>query len=132
MATTVKDFIKLLSSYNQDAVITNEQLEDFIHIVSTQDGNVIISTKQPIGYCARSGGYVYPSVVNGYIGYSPELDEDLYGHEIEPLETYKLLVDGETHRTDDIEEAKGFVIDAENVITWKFNTKLRQIGRAHV
>lgn len=75
--TTVKKLIELLSSYPQDYVITNEQNSPFIHIINMED-SVVLSTQKPIGICNRSGGYVYPSVVEGYVGFSPELDEDLY------------------------------------------------------
>ena len=78
--TTVKQLIELLSKYPQDFAITDEQNRPFIHIINGGD-NVILSTRQPIGICNRSGGYVYPSIVDGYIGFSPELDEDLYEFE---------------------------------------------------
>ena len=78
--TTVKQLIELLSKYPQDFAITDEQNRPFIHIINGGD-NVILSTIQPIGICNRSGGYVYPSIVDGYIGFSPELDEDLYEFE---------------------------------------------------
>ena len=75
--TTVKKLIELLSNYPQDFPITDEQNRPFIHIINGSD-NVILSTQKPIGICDRSGGYVYPSYVEGYVGFSPELDEDLY------------------------------------------------------
>lgn len=80
MATTVGKLIELLSNYQKDFVITNEQNQPFIHIVNGRE-NVILSTIKPIGICNRTGGYVYPSIVDGYVGFSPELDEDLYEHE---------------------------------------------------
>jgi hypothetical protein len=52
-----------------------------INIGDTNNQSVILSASQPIGICNRSGGYVYPSVVDGYVGFSPELDEDLYEFE---------------------------------------------------
>ena len=82
--TTVGKLIELLSAYPKDFKITNEQNEDFIHIVNGGD-SVILSTKKPIGYCNRSGEYVYPSVVEGYSAFSPELDEDLYKMEWTPF-----------------------------------------------
>ena len=82
--TTIENLIKLLNKYPQNMVVTNEQNENFIHIINSND-SVILSTQKPIGICARSGGYVYPSVVSGYDGYSVELDEDLYNCEILPL-----------------------------------------------
>lgn len=85
MSTTVGKLIELLSKYPKDMPITNEQNQDFIHIVNTSDNSVILSTTKPIGYCNRTGSYVYPSVVKGYSGYCPELDEDLYKNEWTPL-----------------------------------------------
>jgi len=78
--TTVKELIELLSKYPQDFVITDEQNRPFVHIINGAD-NVILSPEKPIGICNRSGGYVYPSIVEGYDGFSPELDEDLYESE---------------------------------------------------
>jgi hypothetical protein len=69
--------------------ITNEQNQDFIHIINTKHGEVILSTTKPIGYCNRTDSYVYPSVVEGYTAYCPELDEDLYDGEWTPLEEKK-------------------------------------------
>ncbi len=76
METTVGKLIELLSNYPKDMVITDQQNQPFIHIINTN--GVILSTEKPIGICNRSGGYVYPSVVDGYVGFSPDLDEDLY------------------------------------------------------
>lgn len=75
--SVVKQLVELLSKYPQDFQITDEQNRPFIHIINGED-SVILSTEQPIGICNRSGGYVYPSIVKGYVGFSPELDEDLY------------------------------------------------------
>lgn len=77
---SIKKLIELLSSYPENFVITDEQNRPFIHIINGGD-NVILSTQKPIGICNRSGGYVYPSLVEGYVGFSPELDEDLYEFE---------------------------------------------------
>lgn len=82
--TTVGKLIELLSKYPSDFVITNEQNEDFVHIVNGAD-NVILSTQKPIGICNRTGSYVYPTQVKGYAGYCPELDEDLYKMEFEKI-----------------------------------------------
>ena len=76
--TTIGKLIELLSVYPKDFVINNEQNQPFIHIVNGGDNNVILSIAKPIGNCNRSGGYVYPSVVDGYSAFSPELDEDLF------------------------------------------------------
>jgi hypothetical protein len=81
---TIKQLVELLSKYPQDFIITDEQNRPFIHMINIGDINnhsVILSASQPIGICNRSGGYVYPSVVDGYVGFSTELDEDLYEFE---------------------------------------------------
>ena len=124
MATTIKQLIGLLSNYNPDAVITNEQLEDFVHIRTMED-QVILSTKKPIGYCNRSGEKVYPSVVKGYSAYSPELDEDLYKNEYTPMEKYMVVWDDETLYTNDENELKEFIQDKPKHI-YQFNKKLRE------
>lgn len=74
---TVKKLIDILSQYPQDFTIIDEQNRLFVHIINGKD-NVILTTQKPIGICNRSGGYVYPSLVDGYVGFSPELNEDLY------------------------------------------------------
>ena len=76
--STVKKIIELLSNYPQDFELLDEQNRPFIHIINTNGNTVRLSTEKPIGICERSGGYVYPSIVDGYDGFSPELDEDLY------------------------------------------------------
>lgn len=83
MSLTVKELRELLAHMRDDAVVTNEQNEDFIHLLAGND--LILSTVFPIGYCNRSGGYVYPSKVKGYSAVSSELDEDLYSHEWTPF-----------------------------------------------
>lgn len=85
MTTTVGKLIELLSTYPKDFIITDEQNQPFIHMVNGGD-NVVLSTKKPIAYCSRTGGYVYPSLVDGYYGYSIELDEDVYEIETQPLD----------------------------------------------
>jgi hypothetical protein len=90
--TTVGKLIELLSYYNDDSIITNEQGLPFIHIVNSKD-NIVLSTQKPIAYCGRSGGYVYPTTTEGYFGYSIDLDEDVYEIETEPLEVYYRVFD---------------------------------------
>lgn len=124
MATTVKQLIDLLSNYNSDSVITNEQLEDFVHI-RTMENQIILSTKRPIGYCNRSGEKVYPSAVKGYTAYSPELDEDLYKNEYTPMEKYKVVWDDETLYTNDKSELKQFIEDSP-LHVYQFNNKLKE------
>ncbi len=77
---TIKQLVELLSKYPQDFIITDEQNRTFTHIINGNDC-VVLSSVQPIGICNRSGGYVYPSLVKGYAGFSQELDEDLYEFE---------------------------------------------------
>lgn len=86
---TKAELIQLLAIYPDHFVVTNEQNEPFVHMING-DNNIIISTKKPIGYCHRSGGYVYPSVVDGYSAFSPELDEDLTDLEWTPFKYYKV------------------------------------------
>ena len=45
----------------------------------------------PIGICNRTKSLVYPSFVEGYTAYCPELDEDLYQFEFTPFKDYKYL-----------------------------------------
>jgi hypothetical protein len=84
MVTTVGKLRELLKDYPRDMVIKSEQLCDFVHIVNIEDV-VILSTKKPIGWCNRTGDYVYPSMVRGYSAYSPALDEDLISVEWTPI-----------------------------------------------
>lgn len=76
MSLTVRKLKSILQSMRDDAVITNEQNQDIVHIVA--DDILILSTTKPIGLCNRTGANVYPSIVNGYSAFCPELDEDLY------------------------------------------------------
>lgn len=84
MSTSVGKLIELLSTYPKDMIITDQQNQSFIHMINIGDKDnqqLILSTQKPIGVCNRSGGYVYPSVVEGYVGFSPDLDEDLFEFE---------------------------------------------------
>lgn len=65
-------------------VITNEQNQQFIHVLSSD--MIILSTVKPIGTCNRTGKKVYPSIVEGYTAFCPELDEDLYSFEWTPID----------------------------------------------
>ena len=76
MSLTVKRLKKILKSMNNDAIIVNEQNQNFIHIIAADE--LLMSTRKPIGICNRTGEYVYPSVVKGYSAFCPALDEDLY------------------------------------------------------
>ena len=84
-STTVGNLIELLSVYPKDMDISDEQNQSFVHIVNTKD-RVILSTNKPIGICNRTGEHVYPSIVEGYSAFNPELDEDLYDMEWTPLD----------------------------------------------
>lgn len=77
---TVGKLKEMLSMYPDDMEITTEQNLGITH-VSNKTDTLIISPYKPIGVCNRSGGNVYPSVVEGYTGFCPELDEDLYDFE---------------------------------------------------
>jgi hypothetical protein len=79
---TIKKLKELLNDYPENMEITNEQNENFIHITNLKN-SVILSTKKPIGICNRTNANVYPSIVKGYAGFCPELDEDLYSFEFE-------------------------------------------------
>jgi hypothetical protein len=83
MPTSVKELVEILTKkgINQNALITDEQLRDFIHITHDTEGNIRLCVNRPIGRCNRTGEYVYPSIVKGYVAYCPELDEDLYEFE---------------------------------------------------
>jgi hypothetical protein len=81
---TVGQLKKMLLMYPNDMQITTEQNSPIIHLSNTSD-TLIISAYKPIGICKRSVGNVYPSVVDGYDGFCPELDEDLYGIEFTNL-----------------------------------------------
>lgn len=75
--STVKEIIDRLKSYKDDARITNHENQPFIHIVNKSNGDAILSTEKPIGYCDRSSGYIYPTSVEDYLGVSAELDENV-------------------------------------------------------
>ena len=77
---TVRKLKEMLSMYPDDMEITTEQNQGIVHLSNTKD-SLIISPYLPIGVCNRTGGNVYPSVVEGYTGFCPELDEDLFGIE---------------------------------------------------
>ena len=68
--------------------VINEQALPLLHTVNIGD-RLVISAYRPLGRCKRSGEYVYPSVVEGYSAFSPELDEDLYDFEWRPIENKK-------------------------------------------
>lgn len=78
----VKELKKILEIMNDDAVITTQNLEDFVHLSTLDNGDVILSTEKPIGYCSRTGARVFPTKTEGYTAFCPELDEDLYNIEI--------------------------------------------------
>ena len=82
---TVEKLITLLSNYPMTLEVVDEQNNPFIHNMNTYNNTVRLSTTQPIGICNKSGGYVYPSKVNNYDEYSPDIDEDLYAFEYKPL-----------------------------------------------
>ena len=77
---TVGQLKEMLSMYPDDMEVTTEQNQGIVHVSNTSD-SLIISPYNPIGICNRTAGNVYPSVVEGYDGFCPELDEDLFNHE---------------------------------------------------
>lgn len=83
MSLTFKDLREFANQkgFKDDAVVTDEQLRDFEHITHDTSGNIRLCINRPIGRCNRTDEYVYPSIVDGYVAYCPELDEDLYEHE---------------------------------------------------
>ena len=83
MSLTVKELRDLLNSkhWEDDAIITDMQNQNFIHIAHDSEGNIRLCTSNPIGRCNRTNEYVYPSIVKGYKAFCPELDEDLYEFE---------------------------------------------------
>jgi hypothetical protein len=83
MALTVKHLKEILSAMRDDAIIRDEQNQDFTHIVASD--TLLLSTVEPIGTCNRSGQNVYPSEVRGYSAFSPALDEDLFKFEWTPF-----------------------------------------------
>jgi len=84
---TVKGLIEMLSIYDDNALITDENREDFVHITNLTNGDVVLSTLKPIGICNRTGGQVYPTKTPGYLGFCTELYEDLFGFEMTLNET---------------------------------------------
>jgi len=83
MSLTVKYLIDCLKMYSENANVINHEAQDFVHISSLTNGDVILSTERPIGYCKRSGGYVFVTNVEDYLGVVPELDENVDLCEIE-------------------------------------------------
>ena len=83
---TKKELIETLKMYDDNAIITDEQNRPFVHLINTLDGGLIMSTTKPIGVCNRTGSYVYPSLLNDYAGFCPELDEDLYIYEFTKID----------------------------------------------
>ena len=79
MSLTVKHLKKALEHMRDDAIVVNSQNQDFIYMAA--DDRFMLSTDAPIGTCNRTGCVVFPSKVNGYSAFSPELDEDLYSME---------------------------------------------------
>ena len=88
MPLTFKDLKEFVNrkGFKDDAIVTDMQLQDFVHITHDTDGNIRFCTSRPIGRCNRTDEYVYPSEVDGYSAYCPELDEDLYDIEWTPID----------------------------------------------
>ena len=87
MNITVKQLIEFLGQYpeNYEAVLSNG--ESIVHISTTENETVILSSAKPIGYCTKCGGYVYlESAVTEYEGYCPSCNENMYSFEYEPVD----------------------------------------------
>lgn len=84
MSLTVKELKRFLQNCPDDMEIMTEQGEQFIHTVNMNDNTLVLSKHKPIGFCNRTGCYVYPTESNSehdYKAYSPALDEDLFEFE---------------------------------------------------
>jgi hypothetical protein len=78
--TKVSKLIELLSAYNGEMNVIDFEGQDFVHISyfgDKKDGSLILSTERPIGYCNRSGEYVFPTLVEDYIGVVPAINENV-------------------------------------------------------
>ena len=85
---TVKELKRFLNNCPDDMVVQTEQNDEIVHMVNMNDNTLILSKNKPIGYCKRSGYYVYPTdnqgceeCGNSYVAFSPALDEDLFSFE---------------------------------------------------
>lgn len=78
--TTVSKLIELLSAYNGDMNVIDFEGQEFVHIShfgDKEDSSLILSTERPIGYCNRSGEYVFPTLVEDYLGVVPAIEENV-------------------------------------------------------
>lgn len=82
---TVKKLREIIKNLNDNSVVLDEQLCNVVHTFVTENGDLILSTSAPIGKCNRTGSDVYPSAVDGYSAYCPEIDEDLCDFEWTPI-----------------------------------------------
>jgi len=76
----VSKLIELLSAYNGDMNVIDFEGQEFVHIShfdNEDDGCLILSTEKPIGYCNRSGGYAFPTLVEDYLGVVPQIEENV-------------------------------------------------------
>ena len=86
MSVTIGKLIEMLKIYPESMEVTDEQNQNFIHIVNRQGNKLTLSTKNPIGYCSKSGDYVYPEEMLDYTEVCPTCDENMYDIEIIPLD----------------------------------------------
>lgn len=84
MSLTIKRLKGILNSLDENAIIHDEQNQEFIHAIASD--TLLLSITKPIGTCNRTGSYVYPSIIKGYSAFCPELDEDLYEMEWTPIQ----------------------------------------------
>lgn len=83
--TTVETLMNLLSELPKDMKVLHTSGGEFVHMKGLDKDTILIGNK-PIAYCARTGGYVYPTTTPEYFGVSVELDEDVDEWETVPLE----------------------------------------------
>ncbi len=78
--TKVSKLIELLSAYNGEMEVIDFEGQNFVHIShhdNDNGGRLILSTERPIGYCNRSGEYVFPTLVEDYLGVVPAIEENV-------------------------------------------------------
>lgn len=81
---TVEDLITILKQYPKDMLVASSQNEPFCYISSDEE-SLILSDSLPIAICNRTGTDVFPTYVEGYYGFCPELHEDLVLFEVTPV-----------------------------------------------
>lgn len=80
---TSKELLSQLTTLKDSDVVQFEDEKDIVHTMVSD--YVLLSTQPPIGTCQRCGEYIYPSITEGYQGFCPYHDEDLFINEITPF-----------------------------------------------